>query len=73
MCSSLVGSRKVTPHTIEISTLGFISNVSDFVREVKIQIMPIAVKQSIVRSVLNCSFDIIYCNRNSSVIASDLA
>ena len=37
--SSLAGNRKIVPHFIEISTLGLISNCSDFTRAVDIDAM----------------------------------
>jgi hypothetical protein len=61
--SSLAGSRKITSYTIEVSTLGFISNISDFTKAVHIPPLPVPVKHAIVSSVLKSSFGI-YCNRN---------
>ena len=65
MGSSLAASRRISAYTIEVSTLGFISTVSDFTSAVNVPTLPIDLKQSITRSVINNSF-IIYCNRNKS-------
>ena len=65
--STLVGNRKIIPHTIEISTLGFISNISDFCKAVRIPQMSVSLKRDIVATVLKSSFQI-YCNRNNSTI-----
>ncbi len=63
--SSLAGNRKIVPHFIEVSTLGFISNCSDFINAVKIDAMPAALKHNIVKSAIKSSFDI-YCKRKSA-------
>jgi len=65
--SSLAGNRKIVPHTIEISTLGFISNISDFTKAVHIPQLPNSLKHSIVSTVLQRSFGI-YCNRNNAAM-----
>ena len=61
--SSLAGNRKIVPHFIEVSTLGFISRCSDFTRAVNIDAMSAALKHNIVKSAVKSSFDI-YCKRN---------
>ena len=61
--SSLAGNRKIVPHFIEISTLGFISSCSGFTRAVKIDAMSAALKHNIVKSAVKSSLDI-YCKRN---------
>ena len=61
--SSLAGNRKIVPHFIEVSTLGFISSCSDFTRAVNIDAMSAALKHNIVKSAVKSSFDI-YCKRN---------
>ena len=70
--STLAGNRKIVPHFIEISTLGFISDIADFTKALKILIMPVDLKRSIViadlkSSILKSSFSI-YCNRNNAAI-----
>ena len=59
--SSLAGNRKIVPHFIEVSTLGFVSSWSDFTRAVNIDAMSAALKHNIVKSAVKSSFDI-YCN-----------
>jgi hypothetical protein len=65
--STLAGNRKIITHTIEISTLGFISNISDFIKVIRIPQMSVSVKLVIIATVLKSSFDI-YCNRNNAAI-----
>jgi len=65
--STLAGNRRIVCHSIEISTLGFISNISDFTKAAQIAIMPDDLKRSIVKTVVNSSFNI-YCNRNNSAL-----
>jgi hypothetical protein len=54
----------VTVHTIEVSTLGFISCAKDFVDKAKVAKMSLKQKNDIIATVLNYSFWI-YRNRNS--------
>jgi len=63
----MAGNRRIVCHSIEISTLGFISNISDFTKAAQIAIMPDDLKRSIVKTVVNSSFNI-YCNRNNSAL-----
>ena len=57
--SSVAANRKITPHFIEVSTLGFISSCLDFTKAVKIATMPDTIKHKIVASVVKSSFCII--------------
>src|SRR5271165_449594 len=63
--STLAGNRKIVPH--EVSTLGFITGISDFTKALKIPMMSDNLKRSIVIAALKSSFSI-YCNRNNAVI-----
>ena len=65
--STLAGNRTIVCHSIEISTLGFISNICDFTKAVQIPNMPDDLKRTIVKTVLKFSFDI-YCNRNNTAM-----
>ena len=65
--STLAGNRKITSHTIEISTLGFMSNISDFIKVIRIPQMAFSTKQAIITTVLKSSFGI-YCKRNNAAI-----
>ena len=65
--SSLAGNRKIVPYFIEVSTLGFISNVSDFTNAVNIPNVPDALKHNIISTALKSSFGI-YCNRNNAAL-----
>ena len=57
-------------HTIEISTLGFISNINDFIKLIGVCHMPIHVKQEIISTVLKSSFAI-YSNWNNAAMIND--
>ena len=65
-CTTLSVGKSVSNFTVEVSTLGFISHISDFLNASKLPMLPIALKQDIIHSVLNSTFKL-YCNRNSSV------
>ena len=65
--SSVAANRKITPHFIEVSTLGFISNCLDFTKAIKIDAMPDTLKHKIVASAVRSSFGI-YCNRNIAAL-----
>ena len=52
--------------TIEISVLGFISNLNDFCTFFKIPNMPISLKTEIIKTVIVNSYNI-YCKRNSNL------
>ena len=65
--STLAGNRKIVPHFMEVSTLGFIADISDFTKALKIPMMPDNLKRSIVIAALKSSFSI-YCNRNNAAI-----
>ena len=59
-----IAGKTVACHSIEVSTLGFISSCVGFTEANKLPRLPMEVKQKIIRSVLNNSFKI-YCSRNS--------
>ena len=59
--------RKIVPHFIEVSTLGFIADISDFTKALKITMMPDDSKRSIVIAALKFSFSI-YCSRNNAAM-----
>ena len=61
--STLAGHRKIICYTIEISTLGFISNIHEFTKAVHIPNLSVPLKHALVSTVLKSSFDI-YCSRN---------
>ena len=63
--STLAGNRNVYFHTIEISTLGFISNINDFTKLIGFCHIPVQLKQEIISTVLKCSCAI-YSNRNNA-------
>ena len=65
--SSVAANRKITPHFIEASTLGFISFSLDFTKAVKIAAMPDTLKHNIVASAVKSSFGI-YCNRITAAL-----
>ena len=69
--SALAGNRKVYSHTIKISTLGFISNITDFTKLIGVSHMPIHVKQEIISTVLKCSFAI-YSNMKNAAMIDDV-
>ena len=45
--STFAGNRKIVPHFIEVSTLGFTADISDFTKALKILMMPDNLKRSI--------------------------
>ena len=61
------GDRKIVPHFIEVSTLGFTADISDFTKALKIPLMPDNLKRSIVTAALKSSFSIYY-NRNNAAM-----
>ena len=65
--SSVAANHKITPHFIEVSTLGFISSCLDFTKAVKIAAMPDTLRHKIVASVVKSTF-VIYCNRNAAAL-----
>ena len=65
--STLAGNRKIVPHYIEVSNLGFIADISAFTKAWQIPIMPDDLKRSVVIAALKSSFSI-YCNRNNAAI-----
>jgi len=68
--STFSADRHIVAHFIDVSILGFISNVSKFTTATKIQLFPISVKHKIIKTVLDGSFTV-YCNRNSGAISID--
>ena len=68
--STLAAKRRIVPHFIEVSTLGFISDVSHFTKAIKIPLLPNSVKFKIIATVLINSFSI-YCRRNKSAVDTD--
>ena len=68
--STVGGNRKVYSHIIEISTLGFISNINDFTKLISVFHMPVQLKQEIISTVLKSSFAI-YSNRNNAAMIND--
>jgi len=63
--SSHAANRTITPHTIEMSVLGFIGDSFNFCLSLNLPLLPLDVKEVIIRPIISSSFDI-YCNRNSS-------
>jgi L-rhamnose mutarotase len=55
---------KLTNHTIEITSLGFISDSTAFTKQINIDPMPGSIKQSLFKSTVSDSYSI-YCSRNS--------
>ena len=55
--------KSISCFTIEVTSLGFISCINDFIKLNKLPAMPSAVKKNIIESVLNSSLNI-YFNRN---------
>ena len=64
--SSVAAKRKITPHFIEVSTLGFISSCLDFNKAVKIAAMPDTLSTKL-SPIVKSSFGI-YCNRNAAAL-----
>ena len=71
-CSTLARNRNVYSHIIEISTLGFISDINDFTKLIGVchNVMPVQLKQEIISTVLKSSFAI-YSNRNNAAMIND--
>jgi Reverse transcriptase (RNA-dependent DNA polymerase)/zinc-binding in reverse transcriptase len=65
LCSASVSQSKVLLSTCEVSTLGFISDISKFCKACHIPKFPADVKKSIIKSVISNSYSI-YCNRNNA-------
>ena len=62
----LAANKLITSYTIEISTLGFISDTNGFCKAINISAVPVTLKKSLMNSVINSSFSI-YCKRNCNV------
>ena len=67
--SSEAGKRTIVSHTIEVSTLGFISDIKQFTSALKLPHFPIELMKSIVLKVLSSSHSI-YCKRNSNELVN---
>ena len=68
--STLAGNRKIVPNfivSLKFLLLCFIADISDFIKALKIPIMPDDLKRSIVIAALKSSFSI-HCNRNNAAI-----
>ena len=65
--STLAGSRIITSHFVEITTLGFISDLSIFAKLVKICPPSVQTMTGLTKCALDNSFQI-YCNRNNDII-----
>jgi hypothetical protein len=67
--TQLISTKLIGVHTIEVSTLGFISNCSSFFKTCNLPDFSVETKKNIIRSVLNDSFEI-YCCRNTPAVTS---
>ena len=67
--TTLASNRQIYPHFVEVSTLGFISDMTLFTKAIKIPILPKTVKYKIITTVLINSFTV-YCHRNQSSVVS---
>src|ERR1700690_3830502 len=59
------GIRSVVNHTVEISTLGLVSDTKDFTSAIKLPAAPASLWHSVACQALSSSFGI-YCSRNST-------
>jgi len=64
--SSFAGNRSVISHTVEISTLGIVSDTKAFTFATKLPDVPASLWHSVACQALSSSFSI-YCTRNSGV------
>ena len=64
--TAAVTNCSVKVFTVEVSTLGFISDISDFCKVCLLNKLPTSVKTSIVNAAVSNSY-YIYCNRNNAV------
>ena len=55
---------KISNHTIEITSLGFISDCASFTKQINIHPMPNSIKQAVFKSTVSDSYAI-YCSQNS--------
>ena len=55
---------KISNHTIEITSLGFISDCASFTKQINTHPMPNSIKQAVFKSTVSDSYAI-YCSRNS--------
>jgi hypothetical protein len=65
--TSLAVNRKVVTNCIEVSSLGLISDISNFLKIINVASMSSVVKLKICKSAIDHSFQI-YCNRNNNII-----
>ena len=65
--SSLAGNRVIWPHFVEITTLGFMSDLSRFAESIKIPIISDQLMKDIIKTAFDHSFQIC-CNRNNNII-----
>ena len=63
--TSFAGNRSVINHTVEISTLGLVSDTKDFTLATKLPAAPASLWHSVACQALSSSFGI-YCTRNST-------
>ena len=64
-CYCFAGNRSVTSHTVEVSTLGIVSDTKVFTSATKLPDVPASLWHSVACQALSSSFGI-YCTRNSS-------
>jgi Reverse transcriptase (RNA-dependent DNA polymerase)/zinc-binding in reverse transcriptase len=65
MRTANVSQSQVSLFTCEVSTLGFISDISQFCKACKLAKFPADIKKSITKSAISNSYSI-YCNRNNA-------
>ena len=65
--SSLESGSSVSPFFVEVSVLGLISDLHDFIKSLNIKNLPLELKYRVRKSVIDSSFQI-YCNRNNNII-----
>ena len=58
-------NKNLVKHTVEVTNLGLISNISDFTKTVVVKSLDENIKRCITNSVIAKSFDI-YCSRNDA-------
>ena len=59
-----IPSSKLRVFTLEITVLGFISDISEFSKFAKLPKLPLTLKHSLISKVIMSSYNI-YCSRNS--------
>jgi len=63
--ASVIGTRTVFNHTIEVSTLGFVADTKSYTSALGILNIPIELFSAITEQVLRSSY-VIYCDRNKN-------